>query len=97
MNIQKDELVLHQSFTDLCQPSPPGFYVFTIFGIEALAGLRRHPLIYRFSPGKMSGINTLLAKENLHLVISSRDSAAHSMYSIVKHKLDNTNEIPACQ
>jgi len=38
--------------------------------IEARAGLRRHPLIVRFSPVNPPRVNILLAKENLHLVIS---------------------------
>ena len=53
-----------------------------LFGreIEARAGLRRHPLIDRFSPVLPPRVNIPLAKENLHLVISvARDSAADSL------------------
>jgi len=48
--------------------------------IKARAGLRRHPLIIRFSPVHPPRVNILLAKENLHLVISFyRDAAAVSL------------------
>jgi len=65
--------------------------------MEARAGLRRHPLIIRFFPVHPPRGSVLLAKENLHLVISAnRDAAAVSLYVVVNWIYD-TKDIPKSQ